>query len=341
MPSPRPGWGHGAGEGDVLKALGAALGAADLVPMPLKGVAHDHVRLAGRGVIARVPRWSQQGLDPRTNLHYQAAAFTRAAASGHTPTLVDVLEPRDGLPMGALLVSEILGRPPRLPADMPAIARALASLHRLPLPPKKDRPPLASPDDPVAATLALVLKQAECFAHAGLEPAALARLAEELAAAQTMHSGVARIDAPIPITLVGADTHPGNFLIDEAGKAWFTDLEKMHYGHPAIDLAHASLYSSTLWDPDVAVVLTPDDVAAFHAAWEEAVPAALALAVRAWRKPLRRLTWLRSLSWMARWKIEGDRLSPGMPETLRSHLRERVTDVFRPAIIDAVRRDWA
>ncbi|WP_448189142.1 aminoglycoside phosphotransferase family protein [Azospirillum sp. sgz301742] len=316
-----------------MSALTAILG-ADLQPMPLKGVAHDHVRLIGRGVVARVPRWSQVGLDPAANLAYQAAAFARAAAGGHTPELVGVLEPRDGLPMGALLVTEIAGRPPRLPDDMPAIAEALAALHRLPLP--NERPPLASPPDPVAATLALVLRQAEHFARAGLEPDALVRIEAELAAAQA-----AKIDAPMPITLVGTDTHPGNFLIDAAGKAWFTDLEKAQYGHPAIDLAHASLYTSTMWDPDVAAALTPNDVAAFHAAWEHAVPGSLAAAVKPWLKPLRRLTWLRSLSWMARWKIEGDRLSPGMPDALRAHLQERVADVFRPATIDHVRQDWS
>ncbi len=317
-----------------LPALSAALGGADLASMPLKGVAHDHVRLTGRGVVARVPRWSQIGLDQATNLAHQAAAFARAAAGGHTPELVGVLEPRDGLPMGALLVTEVAGRPPRLPDDMPAIAEALASLHRLPLP--ADRAPLASPPDPVAATLALVLRQAEHFARAGLEPAVLARIGEELAAARSL-----RPDAPMPVALVGTDTHPGNFLIDAAGKAWFTDLEKAQYGHPAIDLAHASLYTSTMWDPDVAAALSPAEVAAFHDAWERAVPSALADAVRPWLKPLRRLTWLRSLSWMARWKIEGDSLSPGMPDALRTHLQQRVADVFRPATIDRVRADWS
>jgi aminoglycoside phosphotransferase (APT) family kinase protein len=316
-----------------LPALSAALNGADLQPMPLKGVAHDHVRLIGRGVVARVPRWSQVGLDPAANLAYQAAAFARAAAGGHTPELIGVLEPRDGLPMGALLVTEIVGRPPRLPEDMLAIAEALAALHRLPLP--TERAPLASPPDPVAATLALVLRQAEHFPRAGLEPAALARIEAELAAAQAT-----KIDAPTPIALVGTDTHPGNFLIDAAGKAWFTDLEKAQYGHPAIDLAHASLYTSTMWDPDVAAVLSPQDVTAFHQAWAHAVPRPLAAAVKPWLKPLRRLTWLRSLSWMARWKIEGDRLSPGMPDALRAHLQERVADVFRPATIDRVRADW-
>ncbi|HEY0836047.1 MAG TPA: aminoglycoside phosphotransferase, partial [Azospirillum sp.] len=104
----------------------ADLTAADLEPMPLKGVAHDHVRLKGRGVVARIPRWSQVGLDAAANLAHQAAAFARAAPGGHTPELVAVLEPEPGLPMGALLVGEVVGRPPRLPADMAAIAEALA-----------------------------------------------------------------------------------------------------------------------------------------------------------------------------------------------------------------------
>ena len=317
-----------------LPALSAALNGADLEPMPLKGVAHDHVRVVGRGVVARVPRWSQVGLAPADNLAYQAAAFTRAAPGGHTPELADVLEPRPGLPMGALLVTEIVGRPPRLPADMPAIAEAPASLHRLP--PPAEPAPLANPADPVAATLALVLRQSAHFDDADLDPMALMRIEMELGAAQAD-----RITTPVPVTLVGTDTHPGNFLIDAAGKAWFTDLEKAQYGHPAIDLAHASLYTSTMWDPDVAAALGKADVAAFHAAWERAVPAALAAAVRPWLKPLRRLTWLRSLSWMARWKIEGDRLSPGMPEALRAHLQRRVEDVFLPATIDRVRADWS
>ncbi|WP_454017469.1 phosphotransferase family protein [Azospirillum sp. Marseille-Q6669] len=160
--------------------------------------------------------------------------------------------------------------------------------------------PLPAPADPVAATLAQVERQAVWFERAGLAPNALALLERELDDARAF-----RCAAPVPITLVGSDVHPGNFLIDAAGKAWFTDLEKAQYGHPAIDLAHASLYTSTMWEREVAAVLAPDEVAAFHAAWEAAVPPALAEAVRPWRRPLRRLTWLRTLSWMARWRVEG------------------------------------
>ena len=135
-----------------------------LEPLPLKGVAHGHVRLAGRGLVARLPRWSQQGLDPAANLAYQAEAFRRAAPCGHTPELVAVLPPApDGLPMGGLVVTEITGRPPRLPADMATIARALAALHALPLPPPSARAPLLAPADPAAALLAQVERQAAAF----------------------------------------------------------------------------------------------------------------------------------------------------------------------------------
>jgi len=315
----------------------AALPADALEPMPLKGVAHDHVRLRGHGLVARIPRWSQMGLDPLAALDHQATAFRRAEASGHTPRLHAVLPPADGLPMGALLVTEIEGHTPRLPADMPAIARALAALHRLPVPDADDRAPLPAPADPAGALLAQVERQAGWFADAGLSPEARRLIAEELEAA---HLDSPASDGPPPLTMVGVDVHPGNFLIDGAGKAWFTDLEKLQYGHPAMDLAHASLYSSTKWDPAVDTALTAAEIAGFHAAWAAAVPKTLADAVRPGLKPLRRLTWLRTLSWMARWSVAGAALSPGMPAALRAHMDAHAADILRAERIERVRRDW-
>ncbi|SMH33698.1 phosphotransferase family protein [Azospirillum agricola] len=318
----------------------AALPMDALEPLPLKGVAHDHVRLRGHGLVVRIPRWSQMGLDPLTALDHQAAAFRRAEPSGHTPRLAAVLPPapasENGLPLGALLVGEIVGRTPRLPDDMPAIARALAALHRLPLLPPEERPPLPAPADPAAALLAQVERQADWFADAGLAAEARALIEAELDAARA-----ARLDGPAPVVLVGVDVHPGNFLIDAAGKAWFTDLEKLQYGHPAMDLAHASLYSSTKWDPAVDAALTAAEVAAFHESWAAAVPAELAGAVRPGIKPLRRLTWLRTLSWMARWSVKGATLSPGMPDSLRIHMDGHAADILRAARIEQVRRDWS
>jgi hypothetical protein len=59
-------------------------------------MAHAHYRLPGRGLVARVPRWSQVGLDPAANLAHQAAAFESAFPSRHTPRLREHAEPRGG-----------------------------------------------------------------------------------------------------------------------------------------------------------------------------------------------------------------------------------------------------
>ncbi|KAA0570631.1 phosphotransferase [Azospirillum sp. Sh1] len=315
----------------------ADLSADALEPMPLKGVAHDHVRLRGRRLVARIPRWSQLGLDAWTALERQATAFQRSEPSGHTPRFAGLLPPGDGLPLGALVVGEVEGRTPVLPGDMPAIARALAALHRMAPPDFFE--PLPAPPDPVVALLAQVERQAEWFDRADLSHESRALIAEELAAARAGDLAPPR-ETPMPLTAVGVDVHPGNFLIDAHGKAWFTDLEKLQYGHPASDLAHASLYTSTKWDPEVNAELAPADVDAFIEAWTIAVPGDLADEVRPWLRPLRRLTWLRTLSWMARWSVEGATLSPGMPEALRAHMDAHATDILRPERIEKVRREW-
>jgi aminoglycoside phosphotransferase (APT) family kinase protein len=300
-------------------------------------MAHAHYRLPGRGLVARVPRWSQVGLDPAANLAHQAAAFESAFPSRHTPRLTAAIEPADDLPMGALLVGEIAGRPPRLPDDMPAIARALAALHALPVPSAEARAPLAGPADPVAATVAVIERQAPFFTRAELAPDTADHLAAELAWARTLPPAP---DAPI--TLVGTDTHPGNFLIDADGKAWFIDLERAMYGLPAIDLAHASLYTSTTWDPDVAAVLDRKATAVFYDAWTAAVPPELAEGARPWFEPARRLTWLRTLSWMARWKVEtGASFGAAIDPRVTAHVAARIADFFDPATITRVRRSLA
>lgn len=53
---------------------------AALVRLPDKGLAHDHVRITGSGLLARIPKQSQMRLTPADNLAYQAACFERAAA---------------------------------------------------------------------------------------------------------------------------------------------------------------------------------------------------------------------------------------------------------------------
>ena len=239
----------------VCGALAARLGVpvADLHPLPDTGLAHDHVRIGDTGTLARVPKQSQLGLAAAENLDYQAGCFTRAAASGHTPHLHEKLPPDDQLPMGALIVDLIDGRPLSLPDNLTAMANCLAAIHALPLPDVDGRTPLKDPVDPMADTFMEIMTQAAYIAAAELHPDAESQIREELQAAGAT---LAR-DARPPRTLIAFDAHPGNYLMTPDGRAVLVDLEKARYGAAAFDLAHATLYTSTTWDVASRAVLTP------------------------------------------------------------------------------------
>jgi hypothetical protein len=320
----------------------AGIAAASIEPMREKGVAHAHFRLRGHGLVLRVPRLSQWALPPDENLAYQAACFARAEASGATPRLAAVLPIGAALPRGALVVEDIVGRPPRLPEELPRLAACLARLHRLPVPAPAARPPLADHGaaGPIAGTLAVIERHAAALDRADLPPATHAALRDELAWARGLAAetrGMAQ-----PIALVGTDTHPGNFLIRADGSAVLVDLEKALYGAPAIDLAHCSLFTSTTWDLDVQVTLAPADIAGFYAAYLALRDGADAEAIRPWLAPCRRLTWLRTMMWCASWRVasasspDWSRVAP----TLLAHIRRRVAAFFAPETVAAVRAEW-
>jgi aminoglycoside phosphotransferase (APT) family kinase protein len=280
-----------------------------------KGAAHAHFRLGASGLLLRVPRLSQWSLAPLENLEYQAACFRRAEPSGATPRLAAVLPPAPGLPSGALAIEEIVGSPPQLPDDMAAIAAALAAVHRVPVPPRGQRAPLRDhAPDPIAATAAMVVAQRPALASSSLSSETRALLAGELDWAADLAPGAS------PVTLVGTDTHPGNFIIRPDGRAVLVDLEKALYGSPAIDLAHASLPTSTLWDMDIATELSAAETAAFYEAYAAAggVPMDKGLV-----RPARRLTALRTLMWCVRWS-GGALGTPELDPVLAAHLESRV-----------------
>lgn len=322
----------------------------ELTPLATTGLAHDHVRVAGSGLLCRVPKQSQLALDAEANLVYQATCFARAAASGHVPRLHAVLPPGDGLPLGALVVEEIAGRPPTLPDDLPAIAEALAAIHRLPLPDPADRPPLKDHADPVAETLAEVRRQGAYLDEARLHPDARTAIGEELAWAEAL----AAQPHAMPTTLISFDAHPGNFLITPEGRAVLVDLEKARYGGPGFDLAHATLYTSTTWDVATYAVLGPEQTADVYARWLSAMPAALGEAARPWLLPLRRIMWLWSVTWCAKWRVESRAARrPAQPggsaedwsaelsaADLVAHVAGRVADYLHPDSIARVRQDW-
>lgn len=346
---------------DLLPALHRALialpGFSDLplsalAPLPTTGLAHDHVTLAGRDLLLRVPRQSQMRLNARDNLDYQAACFRRMSRGGHTPDCHAVLTPSDDLPMGALLVERIDGTVLRAPAELPAAARALASIHSLPLPPEAERVPLVDQADPMADTLAEVQEQAGFLDMAALHPESHAMIRAELIAAE---ADAARL-APAPPVLISFDAHPGNFLVDRQGRAVLVDVEKGRYGGAGFDLAHATLYTSTTWD--VATYSEPSrtEVDGFYDAWRAAMPAALAGALDPYLMPMRRLMWLWSVTWCAKWRVQSGTARRGAQQSaadtedwsaentadtaLIAHVKDRVDCYLSPEIVARVRLDW-
>ena len=337
-----------------IEALAAALqetgryGAVDLEPLRVKGIAHDHLRLAGTGLLVRVPRQSQFALPPEDNLRYQAACFERALPSGHTPRLDAVIPPRPGLPMGALVVEDIRGRPMRLPDDLPRSALALAAIHRLSVPAPAERPPLADHSDAVAGTLGFIERQWAFRDALPLAAETRAQLDVEIAWARAFAAGPR---PPQPVTLVATDSHPGNVLVEEGGRAVFVDLEKMLYGAPAIDLAHHTLYTSTTWDVDAAGVLSGAETAEFHQVYLDELPAEMADSVEPWISPMRRLTWLRTVTWAIKWRAlvrppapgerrEEDWSATPMPPAYRTHVAARIADFLAPETMARVRAEW-
>lgn len=323
----------------ALRAAGQAAADAPLEPLADTGLAHAHVRLAGTGLLARIPKQSQLGLPAAEHLAYEAACFERAAPSGHVPRLHAVLPPQPGLPRGALIVDEILGRPARLPQDLGAIAAALAALHALP--PPLEPAPLRAPDDPLVALRDEVLAQSAYLEAARLEPAALRRITAGLDALRDLAAAPARP----PRRLIAFDGHPGNYLVRADGRAMLVDLEKARYGPPPLDLAHATLYTSTTWDAASAAVLEMPDLVAFHRAWLEAQPDPAAHA--RWIVPLRQAMALWSLTWCAKWRVLSDRpasCSPGGEDwsadlsdaALVRHVRERVDHYLSVPVVERV-----
>lgn len=325
----------------ALRALGSPFAEATIEQLPDSGLAHVHLRLVGTGALARVPKQSQMNLPAQANLAYQAACFARAAASGHTPSLLGVLPASPALPRGALLVEEIVGRPARLPQDLPAIVEALAAIHGLALPEAAARAPLLDPPDP------LVLLRAEIEAQAGhLDAAALdARSRAAIDRTRTAFAACCAQSPRPPKRLIAFDAHPGNFIVRADGSAVLVDLEKARYSHPPLDLAHATLYTSTTWDRTSSATLTLEQVAQACEHWS--ARCAGAAAWRDWLVPLRAAMWLWSVSWCAKWRVvsaqaarrDGDGedwAGERSDAVLVAHVRERVDHYLSAPVVLAV-----
>lgn len=302
----------------------------DLDYLPANGLDNDHVAVHGTGAVLRIPRWPVPGLDPAAALALRAERFRRAAPCGHVPALLAVLPPSGCLPQGALLVEAVVGPPASVPGDMDAVADALAALHGLPLPAAPSRPPLPQMADPAAGLIGLIERQGAALPAAGAAASVQRLVAAETERARTwlaLMEGTAQ-----PVSLVGTDTHPGNFLMADDGRAVLVDLDKTLYGAPAVDLAHAGLATSVFWATGQWDALDDGARRAFHRRYLAALPPALATAVRPWLAPLCRLTWLRTTTWAAVWRSErlpALRTAPGLEDLVAR------ADARTAAILDA------
>ena len=331
----------------ALHAGHPALARLPLEPLRDKGLAHDHVRLVGSGLLARLPKQSQMGLSAAGNLAHQRACFERAGAGGHVPRLAGVIAPSSDLPRGGLLVEEIIGRPVKLPLDLMAIATTLASLHALPLPPVAERAPLDDAADPVASLQAEIRVQAGFLGQARIEEESL----------RLIHAALNRLDQLVseparpPKRLISFDTHPGNYIVERSGRAVLVDLEKGRYSHAALDLAHATLVTSTTWDIDTSNELTQAQVLGSYLAWMQAMGSD-GETERDWLLPLREAMWLWSVTWCAKWQVLSSRESAHRADgedwsasrsdaDLVSHVRNRVQTFLSPRSVVSVRDELA
>ena len=102
-------------------------------------------------------------------------------------------------------------------------------------------------------------------------------------------------------------------------------------------------------------VLETAETAAAYSHWLDSVPAPLADASRPWLLPLRRIMWLWSVTWCAKWRVQSraaaknakhiadnteDWSADLSDQALVDHVADRVADYLDAGTIAAIRSEW-
>ncbi|MBI3504075.1 MAG: phosphotransferase [Proteobacteria bacterium] len=310
-----------------------------LVPLERKGLAHGHLRINGGRALARIPLAAFGGLDPARSLEREAECFARAQASDATPRLLGVLPVSAELPFGALVVDDIPGSAPHLPGELPALAAALAAIHKLKLPDAAARAPIDSPADPIGDIVAAIDTNLKLVDKASLDPKVKLALGNEIVWARDFAITNAKRFATLTRALCLVDAHPGNFVAAPGARAYAVDLEKCIYGLPGLDVAHAIIPPSTSWDPDCAATLDSSQVDLFFRTWAGKIGDPIARETASLLRPFRRLVWLRTTSVFIRFRVEGTHknLDPRPAE----HATRTIDAALDPATIAVQRKAWS
>ena len=157
-----------------------------------------------------------------------------------------------------------------------------------------------------------------------------------------------------PLGLGSPDDSLGQLVLPRGvaidGSAVLVDLEKARYSHAALDLAHATLYTSTTWDVDVHAELTLDEIAGSYDVWAAQIDDAAS--ERRWWLPLRAAMWLWSVSWCAKWRVlsgraaradaHGEDWSQDLSDAaLVAHVRDRVDCYLSAPVIERIVDEFA
>lgn len=275
----------------------------DLSLMKGRGLAHDHINLGDTGWLLRVPRGNQLGMGDADYLALQENIYASMAASQSTPQVMGVIEPGENLPHGALIVERIVGRDIRYESDLSAVAECLARIHRMPVP--QDTGLIEKASAPLGSQKFLLeVVFNESFKNAALPQDTRLMLQEERA---SVLDSIQRLDesGDTPLSLIGGDSHLGNYLIDERGKAWLVDLEFATYDLALIDCADAILPITSKLDPHIGVIPSQSTAKSFYQMWEKVLDENFAQRVKGLIPLTEQIVFLRTLAWLSYWRAEG------------------------------------
>ena len=97
-------------------------------------------------------------------------------------------------------------------------------------------------------------------------------------------------------------------------------------------------------------MLSRDEVQRFYTLYLEKVGGRQAASLEPWLLPMRRLTWLRTTLFMARWRVQTreprDPSDPaqwsdaGLAPAMKAHIDARIDQCFQRDTIQAIRAEW-